>query len=273
VSSTLNGAQRQRVPLAHQLGFPPIQDVRRVIAEVLSDGRGRPATEIRHDAARRFGLSASLFGAWTNWHAHGLKTSQNEWGDPELGLIVKDKASGLYRITATGRKLVRETSLPAGALRGEAADAVEAFEILAGKREGRKRGSARPFRLSVEERTALERHAVEAATTYFEEQGYIVDNVGATEPYDLCCFNDRGELHVEVKGTETDGSNIPLTSNEVLHARKHRPVALFVLANIKVSTRNGKVSCRGGEPQVHHPWRIDKEGELRPVGYVYARHT
>src|SRR5205823_1459358 len=95
-------------------------------------------------------------------------------------------------------------------------------------------------------------------------------DVGDTESYDLCCSKGRAELHVEVKATVTDGSAIPLTANEVVHARKHRRSALFVLANVRLHTRNGKVRCSGGDPLVHDPWRIDDVGELRPVGHIYG---
>jgi Domain of unknown function (DUF3883) len=283
--SSLLGTQRHAVPVAYQAGFPPIEEVRRVILEVLADGRARPAAEIRQAVAARFGMPASTLNRthqgsgvsiWTNWHAHGLKTLQNEW-DPALGDIIKDKVTRLYRISASGRKVVRETPLPAGALRGEAAVAVATFEMLAGKQDAletarRKKGQgAQLFRLSAEERTALEQYAVNAAIKHFEEKGYVVYNVGSTESYDLRCYTATSELHVEVKGTETDGSNIPLTPNEVLHARSHRPLALYVLSNISIKTRNGKLTCSGGVPHIHDPWRIDKDGELRPVGYLYAR--
>jgi hypothetical protein len=56
---------------------------------------------------------------------------------------------------------------------------------------------------------------VAAATSHLQWLGYHVEDVGATESYDLDCSKEKDELHVEVKGTTTDGLAVLLTPNEV----------------------------------------------------------
>jgi hypothetical protein len=47
-------------------------------------------------------------------------------------------------------------------------------------------------------------------------------------------------------------------------------VALFLYANISVTTHRGKARCSGGKPYFIDPWRIDAHGQLLPVGYTYT---
>jgi hypothetical protein len=154
--------------------------------------------------------------------------------------------------------------LPPEILEGEAADAVAAVEVIAGRRIGR------TSRLTADERQAIERHAVQAAIAYYENRGYKVEDVGAQESYDLRCKMANDELHVEVKGTTTTGSDIVLTPNEVAHARLEQRVSLFVYSQILLSADDRGSICFGGEANVIDPWRIDDHGELRPVGYTYT---
>lgn len=155
--------------------------------------------------------------------------------------------------------------LDAGAA-DEIADAVEAFDRLAGK--GRQQG----WRVSAEERRALELYAVAAAERYFKRRGYSVENVGAVESYDLDCWKGGRELRVEVKGTTGDGSELLLTPNEVTHAKRTRAdLALFVLADITLETRaQRKPSCAGGRSRVYWPWKIGEDGFLSPIGWTYS---
>jgi hypothetical protein len=97
----------------------------------------------------------------------------------------------------------------------------------------------------------------------------MVTDVGAIESFDLHCQDGKHELHVEVKGTTTDGHDILLTPNEVEHAKRRR-VALLVHSSIALRTVRGKPRCTGGEAIVLDPWRISTDGELRPLGYTYA---
>lgn len=135
---------------------------------------------------------------------------------------------------------------------------------------GKKR-SGQGFRIGVAERKEIENHAMQAAKSHYEEQGWSVTDVSATCSYDLLCKRDNGEeLHVEVKGTTSDGQQILLTRNEVEHARYRFPhVALFVLANIKIEqTPTREVQASGGEKLPIDPWNVD-EGMLSPLAYAY----
>lgn len=116
---------------------------------------------------------------------------------------------------------------------------------------------------------AVELRAMEVAARCYREQGWRVEDVSATESYDLRCTRDNDELHVEVKGTTGAGAVVTLTPNEVEHARERR-TALFVLSHIEVSyTDDGEPTASGGRECVLDPWDIDGEGELRPSEYRY----
>jgi len=41
-----------------------------------------------------------------------------------------------------------------------------------------------------------------AATEYFSQNGFDVENVSAKRSYDLLCVRDSVQIHVEVKGTQ-----------------------------------------------------------------------
>lgn len=118
-------------------------------------------------------------------------------------------------------------------------------------------------------RRAIELYAMREAKTFYEKQGWRVSDVSSTQSYDLLCqANSREELHVEVKGTTSDGAQILLTVNEVKHAQKHYPkVALFVLSHIQVDTESIE-NPQGGEIQILEPWKVD-EGALSPLAYAY----
>jgi hypothetical protein len=121
-------------------------------------------------------------------------------------------------------------------------------------------------------RRAVERYAMGRAMAHYATLGWQITDVSATQPYDLFCLRQRGEeLHVEVKGTTSDGSQIVLTRNETTHAKKQYPrVALFILANIQVETQDAApYEVSGGQAIIHEPWRIS-DGNLTPLTYLYT---
>lgn len=148
----------------------------------------------------------------------------------------------------------------------EIVDAEFAIAEVAGKKR-----SGQGFRIGVAERQAIEQYAMQVAIAHYEEQGWSVEDVSATCSYDLMCKRNGGEeLHVEVKGTTSDGKQILLTANEVEHARYRYPhVALFVLTNIKIErTSTGEIRPSGGEKLPIDQWNVD-EGVLTPLAYAY----
>lgn len=145
-----------------------------------------------------------------------------------------------------------------------------AVEESSGKRRsarpGRKQGR-RPMDPLV--KAAIEAHAMNAATEYFETLGTVTD-VSDSSSYDLVVLIDDVEWHVEVKGTSTLGEAVNLTPNEVSHATNHPQVALFVLSEITVITgRDGPIAS-GGRPHLFHPWDIGS-GTLTATAFEWKR--
>jgi hypothetical protein len=130
------------------------------------------------------------------------------------------------------------------------------------------------FRQSAEERTAIDRHAMEVATRHLESLNWAVEDRSIDHPYDLYCERDGDELHVEVKGTTSDGMGVLLTPNEVAHARSNFPeVALLVVFAILLSTDDdGDAVAEEGEIDLVVPWDIDAHGSLKPTGFSYERY-
>ncbi|MGC2515637.1 MAG: DUF3883 domain-containing protein [Terriglobales bacterium] len=90
------------------------------------------------------------------------------------------------------------------------------------------------------------------------------------KPYDLCCTKKASVLYVEVKGTQTEGTEILLTPIEVEFANKHRgELALFLVYNVDVSRKNGKNVTSGGVTYIEPNWVIDMP-RLSPLGYSYS---
>lgn len=120
-------------------------------------------------------------------------------------------------------------------------------------------------------RQAIEQHAMAEASGYYVADGWHVVDVSTRQPFDLLCRRNGHELHVEVKGTTTEGRQILLTPNEVAHARTHYPnVALVVVAQIDVSPgSDGMPVARGGTTKVYEPWAIDAGG-LTALSYTWT---
>jgi hypothetical protein len=136
---------------------------------------------------------------------------------------------------------------------------VEALEKGHAKKQG--------FLLDSKLRKALEDYAMEAATRYFRKKGYDVEDLHEDHPYDLRCTKKDEKLYVEVKGTQTNGESIILTSGEVEFARRQKgQMALFVLHSIKVSPDGAVLSNE--EKTVILPWDVD-QGCLKPISYWY----
>lgn len=146
----------------------------------------------------------------------------------------------------------------------EIEDAELAVADIAGKST-----SGQGFRIDVTIRRAIEQYAMQEAIAYYEEQGWTVKNVSDRYPYDLLCESHGEILHVEVKGTTSDGSQVILTRNEVEHARNYYPgVALFVLAQIQIEQGSTK-DPRGGVKHILDPWNVD-EGTRSPLAFMYT---
>jgi hypothetical protein len=121
------------------------------------------------------------------------------------------------------------------------------------------------FARTPQERTAIEDHAMAAATQYFQAKRFVVKDVHLSRPYDLLCRRNEIELHVEVKGTTTDGDKVLLTNNEVKHAcDPGSSCVLFVLHSIILQGQR----ATGGKLLLLDPWQL-QQAHLTPVCYTY----
>jgi hypothetical protein len=119
-------------------------------------------------------------------------------------------------------------------------------------------------------RKALEDQAMNAAKQHFGALGYRWEDHSKTRPYDLRCSRGQELLYVEVKGTQTDGSEIILTPGEVTFARSHRgQMALFVQHSIRVAKGDDGFALGEGERHLILPWDVDL-GTLKPVSFKYG---
>jgi hypothetical protein len=151
-----------------------------------------------------------------------------------------------------------------------AADALVAdlLEALLDRKDHGGQGSG--FVVDPKKRKAIEEHAVTKAKQYLRNKGFRkIKEVG--KPYDLLCHKETGEeLHVEVKGTTTPGSNIILTFNEVEDAENPATAsALYVLSDIVITENpDGSWEAKGGRRHVFCPWQIERS-RLKPLAYQY----
>lgn len=116
-------------------------------------------------------------------------------------------------------------------------------------------------------RRAVEVRAMQVAIDHLSKVWDQVVDVSATKSFDLLCRSADETLHVEVKGTTSDGATVVLTRNEILHARTEYPrVALYVISWIDLSLGGGKPLATGGILTRYEPWTID-HFELLPLSF------
>jgi hypothetical protein len=133
----------------------------------------------------------------------------------------------------------------------------------------RSQAKGQGFLLDSKLRKALEDYAMDAAKRYFESLGYSWEDHSKSCSYDLQCTRAQEVLHVEVKGTQTRGSEIILTPGEVEFARSHKgQMALLVLHSIQVTEVGEGYALSDGERHLLLPWDVDL-GTLKPVSFKY----
>lgn len=138
-------------------------------------------------------------------------------------------------------------------------ESTEAVEKALARSQGQR------FARDAAERKALEDLAMELAKTHFEKEGYRVKDVSANKPYDLLCCKNGQEIHVEVKGTTTDGNTVVLTRNEVIHAQDSgNKNVLFIVYSIKLNDN----LATGKNFKIINPWNPQHD-HLRPISYTY----
>ncbi|MFE1103808.1 protein NO VEIN domain-containing protein [Nocardiopsis alba] len=151
----------------------------------------------------------------------------------------------------------------------ESPEVLEAEEAAARTAGRRRSGTGQGRRMSADERKALEDHSVGRATAHFEADGWSVEDVGAKEPYDLLLTRGDERLHVEVKGTTSQGAQVILTRAEVEKQREFAPHnALVVVHSIELDRTVSPPKAKGGVLHCTSPWEI-REQHLKVVSYVY----
>ncbi|MFY0525135.1 protein NO VEIN domain-containing protein [Archangium gephyra] len=133
------------------------------------------------------------------------------------------------------------------------------------------RPSGQGFSTDSRTRKAVELHAMQRAREYFQSQGFTsIEDVSSKRPFDLLARNSTSEVFIEVKGTQSAGSSVFLTSGEVEFARRNKGrMALYVLHSIQVQDVAGDPLPQGGVHTVFWPWDVDG-GALAPIKYVYG---
>ncbi|MET7494124.1 DUF3578 domain-containing protein [Streptomyces sp900116325] len=154
-----------------------------------------------------------------------------------------------------------------GDLPVEVREATQSAATTANRRSARKGGQG--FLLTAAERRAIEKRSVLLATEHFEAQGWTVKDVGATKSYDLHLKRGDEKLHVEVKGTTSDGSQVILTRTEVEWQRKFAPDnALVIVHSIELDRTVEPATATGGVLHCTSPWTIEDE-TLTVISYIH----
>ncbi|MEU9415365.1 DUF3578 domain-containing protein [Streptomyces sp. NPDC048272] len=150
----------------------------------------------------------------------------------------------------------------------EVREAQQRADTTAGRRVSRHSGQG--FLLTSDERRAIELRAVLLATEHFQAEGWTVKDVGATHSYDLRLIRGEERLHVEVKGTTSEGGQVILTRSEVERQRELAPHnALVVVHSIHLDRTAEPPSATGGDLHCTSPWIIEDDS-LTVVSYVHT---
>jgi hypothetical protein len=172
--------------------------------------------------------------------------------------VSRSRGGSVFRVTAEQWNAVaRVAGVPD--LYGDDASALSAAQQVV-------RPLSQGFGLSVQQRRAVEKYAMERAEEHYASN-WDVKNVSSNACFDLLCTKDGRELHVEVKGTTGIGETILLTSNEVKHAKAFPLIALFVVSRITLRrSEGGNWVASGGNIAVYEPWSIES-CDLTPLTF------
>jgi len=185
---------------------------------------------------------------------------------PTSTVLVEDL---LFMVGLLGTLYRAEHATPhiPGDLPPEVVEAEQSAAKAAGRRT--KRRSGQGFLLTAAERRAIELHSVRLATEHFEAEGWSVKDVGTKESYDLLLSRGEERLHIEVKGTVSEGAQVILTRAEVEKQRKLAPHnGLVVVHSITLDRTSTPPTASGGVLHCVSPWGIEDE-DLTVVSYIY----
>lgn len=130
------------------------------------------------------------------------------------------------------------------------------------------------FQRNSQVRIAVEQFAMRKAKDALIMQGYDVhttnergQSICGNSPYDMKAYKDGNEYLVEVKGTQSSGSSVIFTFNEVKLHKENSNVILCVVHSIQL--KDDKVNIKTGDVIIHDPWIIDTS-KLKEISYFYS---
>lgn len=124
------------------------------------------------------------------------------------------------------------------------------------------------FQSDVEVRLKIEAHAMAICKAHYEDLGYTVKDVSATEPYDFIINKGKERRLIEVKGTQSTGTTIILTRNEVELSRVNGSnMTLFLVHSILMNKKS--VKKESGIIAITDPWHVINE-KLTPISFTYT---
>lgn len=140
-------------------------------------------------------------------------------------------------------------------------------------RSNRKGGAG--FQCNALVRVAVEQHAMKKAEEALTIKGYEVrlthkngQSICGNSSFDMIAYKDGNEYFVEVKGTQSNGSSVIFTYNEVeLYKDKTKKVILCVVHSIQL--KDDIVNIKTGEVIIHDPWKLDTS-KLKEISYFYT---
>ncbi|MEV5893178.1 MrcB family domain-containing protein [Nonomuraea fuscirosea] len=227
----------------------------------------REQLETRQDLVRKIRLDAQKTRLGSGYEAGNVVSIEyNHLSIPGKDELIQDLIfmtgllGSLYRAEESGAYIP-------GDLSPEIAEAQEVAASTAGRRT--RQPKIQGFRLTAQEKRAVELRGVQVATDFFRSQGWSVKDVGDKESYDLLLARGPERLHVEVKGTTSAGAQVVLTRAEVEKQRRFAPNnALVVVHSIKLDREPGPPVASGGILHYVSPWEISDD-DLTVVSYFY----
>jgi MrcB-like, N-terminal domain/Domain of unknown function (DUF3883) len=134
-----------------------------------------------------------------------------------------------------------------------------ADEIISISKPLRKRSGRQGFSLTGPQRKAVELQAMEMATRYLKDLGYICRDTSANESYDILATMGSEQLKIEVKGTTSDFcDSVVMTKNEVdLHRAEKGTTGLIIVSKIQLDKTKETPAASGGSLDVLLKWDID----------------
>ncbi len=157
----------------------------------------------------------------------------------------------------SGTVLPEEASKPVLGLFNSAPGPTAKPRVATG--QGRQQDAAR--------RKAVEDYAQALLEAEYRKDGWRVEDVRFTKPYDAVATKGRETVYLEAKGTETDGRSVLVTRGEVSWARKH--AGHCVIGIVSGVVFDGPISvCPGSGSLATYIWDPDT-GRLTPETYKW----